>query len=57
MFPDDPDVITQYVQLSKAVEQSFNIKQELCEAYNIYLELIEVQKKLADAERSFAKLN
>jgi hypothetical protein len=57
MHPNDSDIIMQFIQLSKTFEKSFNIKQELFEAHNIYLELLEVRKKLAEAENSFPKLN
>jgi hypothetical protein len=57
MYPSDSDIITQYVQLSKTFEHSFSVKKELFEAHNIYLELLEVQKKLKEAESSFSKLN
>jgi hypothetical protein len=33
------------------------MKMEFFEAHNIYLELLEVQRKLAEAENSFSKLN
>ena len=57
MHPDNFDVIMQFVQLSKTLEKSFNIKPEHFEAHSIYLELLEVRQKLAEVESNFPQLH
>jgi hypothetical protein len=57
MYQNNSDIIAQYIQLSKTFEKTFKMKMEFFEAHNIYLELLEVQRKLAEAENSFSKLN
>ena len=57
MFANNFDVLTQFQQLSQVLEKTLNIKPECHEAHNIYLELLEVRKKLAEVEGSFPKLN
>jgi len=57
MHPDNFDVIMQFVQLSKTLEKSFNIKPENFEAHSIYLELLEVRQKLAEVESNFPQLH
>ena len=57
MYLNESDVVIQFVQLSKTFEKSFNVKTELYEAHTIYMELLEVRKKLAEIESSFPKSN
>ena len=50
------NVLTQYESLRKAVEGKTNIETENDEAHQLYLELKELRKELADTETRFQSL-